>query len=253
MIHRMYLSSAAKLDSAAQAYDDALAAHRATLKSVSDAQRLATDILVGLFFAGLGGAAGGAVGIAVGKRLGEQLNRTTKGGALIDASKDVTKFAARAAHQYGMLLPDPLAGVSPLGGSGVELARSVGKRLKEEGAALLLELEKLDDLVRDTNCKTDDIVMEGDPTMSLASDPFLKLLGDINADQQTFAKVIWGEWLNQFAYTQMISGTVHDREGNIMEPYDVLVPRVAPDIEQQAGKDFGLEKRLKELRRLRCP
>jgi hypothetical protein len=45
-----------------------------------------------------------------------------------------------------------------------------------------------------------------------------------------------------------------DREGNVMEDYDgggPLVRSITQDIKSQAGEDFGLEKRLKDLWPLR--
>ena len=253
-IQSKYLDASDTISDAAQAYDDALAAHRKTLKEIRDAEQLADEIVLGLFFAGLGGAVGGAVGNVVKTKIGEQLAKKTAGAAIIDATKDVGKFTTRMINDLGGSAGDPGAGLPEFGGSGVELARKLGKVINAEGRKLLAEVDKLEKLVQDNSgqCKEGALRVEGDPTEALDNDPFLKVLGGIvSADRKAFAKLLWGQWITEHAYSVKIvcskagcSARVEDNVEDGWAWWNDLTDRIV----EQSGDDFGLRERLRTAR-----
>jgi hypothetical protein len=189
-----YLDAESRLNDAAKAYKDALANHREVLRKE---QSFAEEFLKNLLFAGLFGAAGGAIGATVKKLFGEAKDSAVAG-AIVTATSDITKFAVAGVREYGKRdLKDPLAGLTPLKGDGVDLLLSVGARLKEEAAKLKRANSELVLLLRGDNCAkhgSDSLRVLGDPAESLKNDPFLKIMGSIEADIRTYSRLIWIEW-----------------------------------------------------------
>lgn len=256
-IMRHYMQAQSKIDRAAQAYDEALAAHKKAVEAVDAKKQLVEDLLVGIFFAGLGGAVGGAVGGGMKSAVEEAFGKAAASGAIIDATKDIAKFTTRSLQQLGGSPGDPTAVSGNFGGSGVELARNIGQAVNSQGEALLAEVEKLANLVRDNPEACDSkegIRVEGDPAAAMGSDPFLKVLGSIaSANKVSFSKLLWGTWIDEHAYSideqcnewGDCTAVVNDD----VEDFFAWWADLTTNIEAQCGADFGLRARLDEARR----
>jgi hypothetical protein len=255
-IMRHYMQAQSKIDRAAQAYDEALAAHKAAVAARDAKKQLASDLLVGIFFAGLGGAVGGAVAGGMKSSVEAAFGKAAASGAILDATKDIAKFTTRSLQQLGGSPGDPTSVSGSFGGSGVELARNIGQAVNSQGEALLGEVEKLANMVRDNPEACDSkegIRVEGDPAASMGSDPFLKVLASIaSASKTSFAKLLWATWIDQHAYSieercddLSCSEFVEDDVEDFYGWWSDLVK----NIEAQAGADFGLRTRLDEARR----
>jgi len=251
LIDIKYLQASNKIIQAASAYDAALDAHTKVLKKVAAGKQLAADVVIGIFFAGLGGAVGGAAGAAVKSSMSKAFADLAAGGAVIDATKDVAKWMTRTYDKFHGKGGDPTAGLPAIGGNGVELARSLAKAVNAQGIALKMEVVKMARFVKENEaqCKAGDVRVDEDPSAVLQSDPFLKVLGTIvDADQKSFATLLWGQWVNDYGYTieDGADDSVHlvnNTEGFWAWWYDLT-----NSIEEQAGKDFGLKARLKAAR-----
>jgi len=226
-IHRKYLKASGQLKAAAAAYKKALEDHK---KAVTKTD-FVDAFLVSLFFAGLGGAVGGAIGATVKNMFDKAVRDAAGAGALIDAAKDIAKFTTKSLQAAGAS-PKPLTALSALSGDGVDLALSVGSRLDEEAANLLVEVESLLEIVRakGEKCNFEKIRIAGDPAAALEKDPFLNILGDIQPDKKSYARLIWLEWS-------------HGKQ--LDHPY----LKYADDIRDQTGTDGPLEQRIKEAER----
>lgn len=211
LIDSMYSAASGRLKGAAKAYKDAMQLHQDALNRKKSYAR---EFLIGLFFAGLGGAAGGAVGALFEKSLKVGKN------ALIDATKDVAKFVTRSLRDAGSDAKDPLQGLNPLTGDGVDLALSVGQRLDEEAAALKTHVTELGRLiVAAANKKSGYIRIEGDPEALVKNDPFLKILGSIEADVQTYSILVWTAWGKDASDNDVwkVIGSINKQTGGISD------------------------------------
>lgn len=256
-IMRHYMQAQGKIDRAAQAYDDALAAHKAAVEAVDARKQLVADLLTGIFFAGLGGAVGGAVGGALKSSVEGAFKKAAESGAILDATKDIAKFTTRSLQQLGGSAGDPTSVSANFGANGVELARGVGQAVHAQGDALLAEVQKLANLVRDNPEACDSkegIRVEGDPAAAMDSDPFLAVLGTIaSADKRTFAKLLWGSWIEAHAFsidekcdewgdcTAVVEDDIEDFWGWWAD--------LTKNIEAQAGSDFGLRAKIDAARK----
>lgn len=249
-ITKMYNIAANKLDEIASAYDKALEEHKSALKTVKEKNSLLDAVLAGLFFAGLGGAVGGAVGNWLKSSMTKALADSGAGGALIDATKDVYKFAARIKPLLdSKSQAKEVAGLSVLSGNGSELVKQLSARIRNEQNKLLDVLIDLDHQVKNAAGKSPQIRLEGDPEESLDKDAFLKMLESAPAaDKKGFAKVIWAAWVNEYAYKVKTWGeTIYYSEQKLYyEVENDFDEDLIPYIQKQAGSDFNLYLELKK-------
>ena len=258
-IDQKYLSASSKILAAADHYDDALKEFNAVHDSIDAKKKLVADVLAGVFFAALGGGVGAAIGGPLAKKFGEMGKDI-----LVDATKKVVDYTGTLATALGGDKTNPLGSISSVGGNGVELARQVGQKINEQGIILKQEVQRLADLVADNSDKCIDdgtLRVAGDPRDAMKSDPFLAVLGGIsNANKQSFAKSLWAEWIQRHAYTvKMVRTCYGDKFDKIckedayvddsdIEGFFAWWGDLKDHIVKQAGEDFGLEKRLQELR-----
>lgn len=199
LIEKKYTRAEIQINDSVKAYKDALAEFQKATKKVD----FPTDFLIALFLAGIGGAAGGAVAVYVKDLLEHVKEKVTKVGAVIDASKYVVKFLIRdlgskvataAVKDIGAAIKtkDPLAGLSLVGGGGVELGESVAKRIREEKIALLETLLVFNKEAFTTYKK--EILVEGEPDQAIVQDAFLNALDKLMPSQKAYAEKIWLEW-----------------------------------------------------------
>lgn len=209
-------------------YKAAYEAAEAAFKEYADRQKLGREILLGILFAGLGGAAGGFAGGLVKftadqktfAALARSALREAAVGAVTDAPKDVVKFTVRLGRKLAegggspaVSRPDdatPDAG----GGGGGSVPGSVdplnwyatvqkAKSVEESKIATTLQLWKT---------KTIDAVARG-ATESVDFDPInaitdITKVNDMNVTQlgtppsaAAYEKNMWEAWIEQYAYT----------------------------------------------------
>ena len=234
-----------------------MAAQKTAIDDVDSKKQLVTDLLVGIFFAGLGGAVGGAIAGGLKCAVEEAFVKAAASGAILDATKDVVKFTTRFVEQFGGSPGDPTSVSGDLGGSGVELARDVGQKPSTPRAMRYSARSRSwSRLVRDNPEACDngeDLRVEGDPAAVIGADPFLKVLGSIaSASKQSFAKLLWATWIDEHAYSideqcnewadcrAVVEDDVEDFFGWWAD--------LTQNIEAQAGADFGLRVRLDAAR-----
>jgi hypothetical protein len=186
--------------------------------------------------------------------IAKEFEKLAASGAVIDATKDIAKFTVKMTSNFGGKAGDPTAGLSNVGGSGVELARKVGNAVNKQGEALLKEVDNLYALVQSHSdqCKEEPVRVAGDPSASLGSDPFLQVLGSIaEASKKTFAQLLWGQWITNYAYTTTqvcIDDNCRPKMEDNVEGFFAWWGDLTKNIEEQAGDDFGLQARLKTAR-----
>jgi hypothetical protein len=227
-IHRKYLKASGQLKAAAAAYKKALEDHKKTVTKPD----FMNEFLISLFFAGLGGLAGGAIGATVKNMFDKAIKDAAGPGGLIDAAKDIAKFTTKSLQAAGAS-PKPVTALSALSGDGVDLALSIGSRLDEEAANLVVEVESLIEIVRakGEKCNFEKIRIAGDPAAALEKDPFLNILGGLQPDKRSYARLIWEEWV-----------TAHPLADRLLLKYE-------DDIREQAGTVPSLEKKISEAHR----
>lgn len=266
-ITQKYLNASNKVLDAADAYDAALAEYKAAIDQVDSAKQLVADFLIGVFFAGLGGAAGGAVGARVTSALAgplfKEITSAATKGAIVDATKDVAKFTTRFIQEFRGSPGDPAAGISGVGGSGVELTRNLMRALNKQGEALLQEVRRLNQLVMENEktCAVGPIArVEGTPAQAIENDPLLQALGQIaTATKKTFAQLLWGAWIETFAYSTKQECLPDDLpsqrvcyetvDSSNVDGFFAWWGDLVANIRAQAGDDFGLNERLATARR----
>jgi hypothetical protein len=252
LIKEKYLQADTRIKRAADGYDAALKAQKGAIDAVHQLKQLAVDIAMGVFFAGLGGAAGGAVG--------DLLKKSVSSGAVIDAGKDVAKWTARTIEKFGggKLDKDPLAGLPKVGGDGTALARSIGVAINAQAVALGKQVQALYQFVMDNEakCEVMTVRVEEPNYAAFESDPFLKELGSIanisqDEFQKVFAQALWKKWIEREAYSIGTICSEYDCAKYTVDNFDDFFARLAnfrKNVVEQTGQDFGLQEKLDKAR-----
>jgi hypothetical protein len=253
-INRMYMTSQAKVNNAATAYDAALGKHKAAIAKVDAKKQLAADVAAGVFFAALGGFVGGAVGSAVKGPIEKAFQSKAAAGGIIDATKDVAKYLTKTTEKLRGKISDPTAISAKIGGNGTELARGIGAAVNEQGAKLLETVEQWYTILleSDKTSPMDDTVRvnleAGDPYDSVVNDAFLKIIAAISGTEADFSRALWARWIADHAY-------VIDEQCNEwgdckavvrddVESFFAWWGDLTKSIQDQTGDDFGLRARL---------
>ena len=254
-INRKYMTSQAKVNAAATAYDAALAKHKAAVKKVDDKKQLAADIAAGVFFAALGGFAGGAVGGVVKGPIEAAFKSKAAAGGIVDATKDVAKYLTRTTEKLrGPKVGDPTSISAKVGGNGTELARGIGAAVNEQGAKLLETVEQWYNILLESDkaSPSDDTIRvdleAGDPYDSVVNDAFLKILAGISGTEADFSRALWAQWIDDYAYTidQQCTewGDCKSVVSADIEGFFAWWGDLTNSIQEQTGQDFGLRARL---------
>jgi hypothetical protein len=211
-----YDGAIGRLNQAAQAYDIAFKRQDAALSEVSAQEKMIEDLAWGAFLAALGGGAGGAAGAFLKARKYAPKD-TMPEGAIIDAGKDLVKFAVRSADKLrGGSKPatagdstaqpgDPARGGKAGGkAAGAEpfqwLTGFAGDLLREKALmqATLVGLIADSRQARDANTMAD---LDEDPVAIVNSDKQLvALANELSADSKTYLAKLWHTWLERYAY-----------------------------------------------------
>ncbi len=204
--------AAQQLENATTAFENAKKKHEVVLKQSAAAEELVGDLLMGAFFAGLGGFAGGAVGNIIKNRLGKAVADTAVGGGLTDAGKDTVKFATRALQKLGKSVDATDTGSGSAkatstnhsgGGNSsdpIQWARSISSKLHGEAATVHNKLSDVLASARDADQDTEFDNIEGDPIESIKNDEVLTALKGVSTQEGDYAKAIWKTWLENYAY-----------------------------------------------------
>ena len=203
-------------------------AAEAAFKEYAERQRLTKEILLGILFAGLGGAAGGYVGglvkaTAGQKHFGKIANAALKEaaiGAITDAPKDIAKYTVRLGRKLGEggggTAPSPDDATPDSGGGGGKsgVAGSVeplnwyatvqkAKSVEESKIATTLQLwqtKTIDAIARGStetvdfdpvNAITEITKLEGETVTELGTPP----------SPAEYEKNMWEAWIEKYAYT----------------------------------------------------
>jgi len=209
-------------------YKAGFQAAEAAFKEYAERQKLSTDILLGILFAGVGGAAGGAVGGLV-KFTADQKTfasmarsalREAAIGAVTDAPKDIAKYTVRLgrlAGGGGGKAPSPNDATPDAGGAGGSSKTVLGtvdpldwyatvqkaKSLEESKIATTLQLWKtrtIDAIARGStetvdydpiNAITDITKLDGRNVVDLGAPP----------SAAAYEKNMWEAWIEKYAFT----------------------------------------------------
>ena len=242
-INTKWNRAAKKLEDATTAFEDAQTKHNVVLHKAGQAQKLVGELLMGAFFAGLGGLAGGAAGNIIKSKLSKlgPLLGDTAGGALTDGGKDVVKFAIKALQNLGgdgNQSPTPTGSGGPAGsaqggnmdGVGADptrWARGISSKLHDEVATINEKLGNVQDKARnaDRDAEFDDF--DGDPVEAIDNDESITALEGVSTKEGDYAKGLWQMWLENYAYefyTAFIadghdSSTVGDIRNNVNDTF----------------------------------
>lgn len=219
----------ATLKSAATAFEDAKKKHEQTLSDGAAAGRLAGDLIVGAFFAGVAGAAGGAVGNQIRLSLGEAVTKSTAGGACTDAGKDLTKFAVKSLEKLTKGAPagaqakpteggpaDSAAGggAEGVGQDPVRWARNLAITLDQEAARLNAVLKKVINAVADSDATTE-VATDIDPVAVIEESAFAKEMEKVSTKESDYAIGLWETWIRNFGYSVAHSVQGDKNSGNV--------------------------------------
>ena len=216
---KWHLMSAA-LKNASTAFEDAKKKHEQSLSDAAALNRLAGELLMGAFFAGIGGAAGGAVGNAIklklgasfgkdaaGKAAGKAFADSATGGAVTDAGKDLTKFAVKSLEKLTKTAPGAAAkpaqggpadsaaggGADGVGQDPVRWARGLATQLDGEAAHVLGQLKTVINKCADAEA-TEEFASEIDPVAVIDESMFVKTMATVSILERDYAVGLWETW-----------------------------------------------------------
>ena len=270
-LHQAFMNYKAAYDAAETAF-----------KEYADRQKLTNDILLGILFAGLGGAAGGAVGGLVkfsatqklaGKKIASALQEAGVG-ALTDAAKDIVKYTVRLKAKLGggkaaAPSPDdatPDAGKQSTGKTSVAGSvdplnwyASVQKAKSQEEAKIATVIENWKTDTIDAINRGSNETVDFDPINAVTE--ITKLDGDTvdvlsePPSPAEYEKNMWEAWIENYAYTvethyscgRGMYGTVGDNVGKELKEE---MERVAKKLAEKGVDSAWLTDALNEARQV---
>ena len=260
-------------------YKSGYEAAEAAFKEYAERQKLTKEILLGILFAGLGGAAGGAAGglvkfSATQKAFAGKLTKVQEMGlgALTDAPKDIAKYTVRLGRKLGEgggnggptpddATPDAHGGGGKSGVAGSEdplnwhaLAQKA-KSLEEAKIAATLEQWKTTTI--DAITRGSDATIDFDPINEITAITKLdgKGIGDLGEPPSAaeYEKNMWEAWIEKYAYTlqeRVGCGQMGYRvEDNVGKELEAEMERVAKVLAEKGIESSWLNEALTEARR----
>jgi hypothetical protein len=221
LVEQKYTDAITHITRAADAYRDAFHDQEEDLHEMRRQERIAGDVILGLIFAGAGGAVGGWVGDLL-------RNRTTglgsTGSAIVtDGGKDLAKYIVRSipriAGDSGSMpitagdstdrasgIQDPTAG-----GRGRESAAGVDpfaemtrlwRAMEGEKKKLLQDIFDLGQAARKGHASAGVTQFPEEPVELVQQNQSLEMLtAEIPTDKRSYLRMLWHAWLRQYAWT----------------------------------------------------
>jgi Domain of unknown function (DUF4157) len=245
-----------------QSYEKGFADHEAALEAQGQRDRLTNELILGVVFAGVGGAAGGATAALAGPMIKAIITNATAQAAVTDAAKDLAKYLARLPPQLAPsgggagsktpASPPPATPTAPQakqgggasGPAGVDprqMGATAARALSEEKVAAHVALQAMFARARIAKDTGEPFLLDFDPLRVLeesctVNGTKLSMLGTLAIPSALeYERAFWECWLSQYAHkVQITTGHGH----SVANPVSNVGKDVLAEIDRVA-QHFG--------------